>query len=181
MNLLGDTVGQNAVRKPSFAISFGNAGPGGLAAAADTGSGEADPWSRNTLSVNVEVGMAPCVDRIYVCWAADDQAPEVTLDEEGTISLGYIDTAPELVFTAKASGIDHDVTGLKRFCGVNGGMSLSKLRCNQSYEQQNAADIVNDLAGQAGVETDSVENGIDYPYYVIDDRQNAYQAIYKFL
>ena len=48
---------------------------------------------------------------------------------------------------------------------------------NQSYEQQKAGDIVTDLAGRAGVDADTIEDGADFPFYVVDDRRSAYQQI----
>jgi hypothetical protein len=54
---------------------------------------------------------------------------------------------------------------------------LSQLRINQSYEQQAAGDLVSDLCGQADVATDAIEPGIDLPFYVVDDRYNAYEHI----
>lgn len=172
----GDSV--SAVRRPVFEVSFGNSGAsGGLSAAVDLVQGADDPWARSVVMVNVESGLAPFVDIATVELAADEEAPQVALDDEGTISLGYNDSATELVFTAKVNDIGYNVRGTQRLGGVNGGVSLSRLRINQSYEQQSAGDIVSDLASQASVDTDTVESGVDFPFYVLDDRSNAYQHI----
>jgi hypothetical protein len=172
----GDSV--SAVRRPVFEVSFGSSGAsGGLSAAVDLVQGADDPWARSVKVINVEAGLAPFVDVVTVDMAADEEAPQIALDDEGTISLGYNDSSAELVFTATVSDISYNVHDIQRVNGVNGGVSLSRLRINQSYEQQNAGDIVNDLVSQASVETDTIEDGVDFPFFVIDDRQNAYQHI----
>jgi hypothetical protein len=164
-----------AVRVPSLAVSFGSNG-GGLSGAVGIG-GAGNPWQRSVILVSVETGLAPFVDVAKIDLAADGEAPAVAIEDGGSISMGYNDSSAALVFTAAVNRVNTSIIGTRRLEAVNGGLLLSRLRPNQSYEQQNAADIVNDLAGQAGVETDLVENGIDFPYYVIDDRQNAYQHI----
>lgn len=165
------------VRQPVFQMSFGaGGGGGGLLGAAGIG-GATDPWQGSVFFVSVEAGLAPFVDMAKIDLSTDEEAPEVALDDEGTISLGYNDSSAELVFTATVSDISYNVHGTKRLHGVDGGVLLSRLRINQSYEQQNAGEIVNDLVSQASVETDTIEDGVDFPFYVIDDRQNAYQHI----
>jgi phage protein D len=121
--------------------------------------------------------LAPHADLAMVSLAGDDQAPEVSMDDEGDISMGYEDDETALVFTVVVDKVCHTIHGTKHIEGINGSTALSKLRINQSYEQQNAGEIVNDLVSQASVETDTIEDGVDFPFYVIDDRQNAYQHI----
>lgn len=175
---LSETTAPAAVRQPTFEVNFdGGGASGGLVAAAGLASGADNSWARSVVLVSVETGLAPFVDVVTVDVAADQEAPKVALDDEGTISLGYNDSAAELVFTAKVNDICYSVHGTQQLKGVNGGVLLSRLRINQSYEQQSAGDIVNDLASQAGVDTDTVENGVDFPFYVLDDRSNAYEHI----
>ena len=172
----GDSV--SAVRRPVFEVRFGGGGAtAGLSAAANLVPSADDPWARSVRVINVETGLAPFVDIVTVDMAADEEAPEVALDDEGTISLGYDDSSAELVFTATVSDICCNVQSTKRLNGVNGGVSLSRLRINQSYEQQSAGEIVTDLAAQAGVDTDAVESGTDLPFYVIDDRRSIWDHI----
>jgi len=178
--MLGDLITSqttNTLRRPKQLVSIG-AGSVGLASISNPLSGGVeDPWARSVAKINVDVGLAPFVDIATVEIIADTQAPQVALDDEGTISLGYNDSTTELVFSAIVNNIGSNVHGSQHLSGVNGGVALSRLRINQSYEQQSAGDIVSDLAGQADVETDTVESGIDLPFYVIDDHYNAYQHI----
>jgi phage protein D len=55
---------------------------------------------------------------------------------------------------------------------------LLALRLNQIYENQTAGAIVSDLASQVSIDTEKVEDGIHFPFYVIDDRQNAYEYLH---
>lgn len=172
-----------AVRRPTFAVSFGEGGGAGLGGALAAGAaalgvgGAADPWQQSVVSVSVECGLAPAVDGMEVCFAAGEGAPAAAVGDEGSVKLGYEDDSTELVFTGAVDCVRYGVQGLTRLRATNGGAALSRLRVNVSYEQQTAGDVVRDLASQAEVETETVEDGVDLPYYVVDAQTNAYQQI----
>jgi phage protein D len=169
------------VRRPLFEISFGGDSPAasGLSAAAGSvlGTTGTDPWQAHVMSLTLEAGCAPGVDAVEIVLAASASAPQVAIGDTGNVSLGYTDSEATLVFTGQVESVRYSVHGTTRITATNGGVPLARLRLNQSYEQQKAGDIVQDLASQAGVETDTVENGVDLPFYVLDDRRNAYQHI----
>ena len=171
----------SAVRRPLFEINFGGGGPaaGGLSAAAGSvlGGGGADPWQAHVVALTLEVGCAPSVDVVEIILSAGAPAPQVAIGDTGRVSLGYTDSAAELVFTGQVESVRYSIHGTTRITATNGGVPLARLRLNQSYEQQKAGNIVQDLASQANVDTDTVENGVDLPFYVLDDRRNAYQHI----
>jgi phage protein D len=152
-----------AVRRPIFEVSFGNGSP--------------DDWGQNVASVTVQTGLAPSVAVVEVYLDGGDQAPAAAVGDAGSISFGYEDGTTELIFTGEVEAVRHDVRGTTHLTATDGGAALSKLRINQSYEQQKAGDIVSDLAGRAGVGTDTVENGVEFPFYVVDDRRSAYRHI----
>ena len=152
-----------AVRRPVLEVSFGN--------------DSADDWAQAIVSMSVETGLAPMVNAAEIILSADTQTPDVAIDDTGSVSLGYEDGSAELVFTGQIESVRHSVHGTTHITAVDGGAMLSKLRVNQSYEQQKAGDIVSDLAGRAEVGTDTIEDGVDFPFYVIDDRRSAYQHI----
>ena len=151
-----------AVRRPLFIIGLG---------------GDADEWGQALVSLTVEAGPAPFVDVATLHLADTASAPSVAVDDSGTIELGYEDGATETAFTGQVEGVRYGVQKTTRITAVNGSALLSRLRVNQSYEQQTAGDIVQDLAGKAGVDTDTVEDGVDFPFYVVDDHRSAYQHI----
>ncbi len=168
------------VRKPGVEIGFAASSGGGLASdltALNGGSG--DPWQRSLVSVNCNLSLAPSVDTTKLMIANDEQAPAVAIDDEGTIALGFADSSMDIVMTGRIDQLHYDTRNLVHITAVNGGAALSQLRINQSYEQQAAGDLVSDLCSQAEVDTDVVEPGIDFPFYVIDDRYNAYEHIHR--
>ena len=152
-----------AVRRPVLEVSFG--------------SGSADDWGRSVVSVAVQAGLAPSVDAVEVYLDGSDQAPTAAVSDTGSVSFGYEDDSTELIFSGQVEGVLYSVDGATSVSATNGGAALSALRINQSYEQQKAGDIVRDLAGRAGVDTDTVEDGVEFPFYVADDRQSAYRHV----
>jgi prophage tail gpP-like protein len=158
-----DTASVPAVRRPALEVSFG--------------SGSADDWAAALVSVSVEAGLAPSVDVAEVVLAAGPAAPSVAVGDPGSISLGYEDESPATVFTGRVIGLRRAIDGTTRVIASNGGAALAALRVNQSYEQQTAGDIVNDLAGRAGVDAGTVDDGTDFAFYVVDDRRTAYAHV----
>ena len=164
--LTGGTPAPPAFRRPVFAVRFGFGG-----------GGAADPWRQHLVAVAVESGLAPAVDAVEIWLTADPQAPTVALDDAGTASLGYADDSPVLTFTGKVAGVRRGLGGLTRITATSGGAALARLRVNQSYEDQTAGDVVRDLAGRAEVTTATVEDGVDLPFYVVDDRRSAWAHV----
>lgn len=159
---LFDTSSAPAVRRPVLEVSFG---------------GSVDDWGRSVESIVTQAGLAPSVDAVEVYLDGSAQAPIVAVGDTGSVSLGYEDGSTELAFSGRVEDVRYSVRGATRITATNGGASLSKLRVNQSYEQQKAGDIVKDLAGKASVSTDTVEDGVEFPFYVVDDRRSAYLHI----
>ncbi len=161
----------SAVRRPVLSINMGG-GMGGVA-----GVMGPDPWLRSTRSVMTRCALAPHADLALIWLADDDQAPEVVVADEGEIGLGYEDDATPTVFSAVVNRISTTLHGTRCVEAVNGSSALGRMRINQSYEKQSAGDIVTDLAGQAGVDIDTVESGPDLPFYVIDDRLSVWEHV----
>ena len=92
---------------------------------------------------------------------------------EVTIELGYADQ-DELTQVMKGTVITAE-PGLTtaRIIGHAAGPLLRNF-ANETYEGSNAGAIVSDLADQAGMEVETVEDGIDFPAYVIDGRRSFY-------
>ena len=160
---LGNSNQANGVKKPIFEIDFGSA--------------PVDKWESSLVSLTVESGLAPFADVAEIIITNNAAAPGIAVGDTGSISLGYNDS-PETVFTGRIDSIEHNIHGFTKISAINGGALLSCLRVNQSYEKQNAGEIVSDLAGNGEVETDIIEDGIAYPFFVIDDGKNIYQHIY---
>jgi hypothetical protein len=149
-----------AVRRPSFKVAFGRGG--------------SDAWQNSVVAMTVTTGLAPQVNvaEIYIVDASS--APQVSVGDSGGVALGYDDSPPVTVLTGQVIAVRYGLDGITRVTAADSGAQLAALRINQTYEQQSAGDIANDLAGRAGIDTDTVENGIQFPFYVLDDRRGAY-------
>jgi len=172
-----------AVRRPTFAVHFGAGGGGGgglLEAAGSalglTGGGD-DPWAAALVAMRLESCLAPGVDVAVLTIANEARAPTVAVGDEGSVELGYADDGTVPVFTGKVDAVRATLAGVTRITLVNGGATLAHRRINQSYQQQSAGAIVKDLLGQCEVEPGEVEDGSDYPFYVIDGARTVYQHI----
>lgn len=175
-------------RRPKMAVSFSAMAESGgglmdsvssVAAAVgiDLSSNNVDPWQRSVTTIVSENYLAPHVDQAKIVLAHDSQSPTFKLEDNGDIQLGYEESQLALVFSGTIVGIE---TGLERQAALticNGGYRLAQMRTNQSFEQQSAGDIVQSLADLAEVETDTVEAGVDLPFYVVDGSRNLYEHI----
>jgi phage protein D len=152
-----------AVRKPAFEAAFGG--------------GSADEWAQSLESVSVEAALAPSVDAAEVVLAARADAPSAALGDSGAVALGFGDDAPATVFSGAVRAVHRTVGGKTRIGASNGGAVLAAFRLDQGYEQQSAGDVVRDLAAKAGVDTGSIDDGPDLPYYVVDGRRSAWEHV----
>lgn len=92
-----------------------------------------------------------------------------------TVSLGYEE---ELVDVYKGI-IDTIDLHLSEFSilALSSMLKLCNLKLDRFYEKQNAGYIVKDLCKAAGVSIDTVEDGMELPYYTIDSNKNAYEHV----
>ena len=149
--------------KPAMAVSLNSA--------------SSDLWSRNLLEISCQSSLAPEVDQARLIIANDDPAPAFALADKGKLQLGYAEDQLKTVFSGGLVRIQTIIDRKTVLTLCNGAFILSQLRINQSFEQMSAGDIVQDLSAQAGIETDTIESGINFPFYVIDDAKNLYQHI----
>lgn len=103
-------------------------------------------------------------------------APAPTLDAApgGAVAmeLGW-DGATELVFTGVVDAVERGI-GCVQVCCVGHQMKLMRARGDQPFINQPAGKVVQTLAGNAGVATDRVEDGLDLPVYLADSARSAY-------
>ena len=188
--LTGGASAPAATRRPVFTVAFGGGGGGGdggglgglasaAASALGVGGGASDPWADHVVSITVEAALAPAVDFAEIVVAAGGESPSVAIGDEGTVSLGYGDDAAEVVFTGRVESVRRSVAGPTRIVAVNGGAALARLRVNAAYEGETAGGVAGDLAGRAGVDTGTVEDGAELAYLVVDDRTSAWGHVAK--
>jgi prophage tail gpP-like protein len=143
----------------------------------EIGSGAAADWAPALVAFSVEAVLAPGVDRATILASPLDSAPSVSPTDSTAISAGYEDDSAVGIFQGQVDAVRFAIQGPTRIVAVNGGSQLACLRVNQGYEQRTAGDILSDLASRAGVDTDTIEDGVTYPYYVIDDGRSAWRHI----
>ncbi len=92
------------------------------------------------------------------------------------VELGYADDDRGLihVLTADLSAVEPGVAQ-RRLVGHSSMHRLLSSFTNEHVENKTAGDIVKDLASQAGVQVERVEDGIRFPAYVIDGRRSFYR------
>ncbi len=105
-------------------------------------------------------------------WLGNPGGISVAAGDPAKLELGYADSLA-VIFTGT---VDRVEPGLARLHAqaLTDMTRLLRLRVNQVYEKQAAGKIVSDLAGQAGVSTDTVEDGPDLPFYAVSDATSAY-------
>lgn len=151
-----------SVRRPTFEVDFG---------------GNADQFAERVIAIQMSAGLLPSVDVVDIYLSGDDNAPAVAIGDTGSVSLGYEDSSTDTVFTGQVTSVRYTLERITRVTAVNGGNALSQLRLNRSFEQQTAGEIVQNLADELGISTDTVEDGVDFPFYVVDNGRNAHQHI----
>lgn len=172
----------DGVRRPTVEIAVGGgdgSGLGGIAAgvASNLLGGGGDFWKEHYLAIALDTGPAPFVDSLRLTYTTGAKGTDIALGDTLSLSLGYADSETSLTFTGSVTRHHHSLNGQSHLYINSGGFSLSHLRLNQSYDQQNAGDIAKDLAAQVGVETDVIESGISLPFYSLGGQTSAYQYI----
>jgi hypothetical protein len=149
-----------AVRRPVLRLSLGR--------------GNADEWSRAVTVVAVELGLGPAVDALEIVTAAGESSPAAAVGDATSVAFGFEDDGdPQVVFTGEIAEVVRSVTRGRTIRVFGGARVLARLRVNQSYEQQSAGAIVRDLADRGGIDTATVDDGPDFPFYALDDRASA--------
>lgn len=97
-------------------------------------------------------------------------------EDEVAIELGYEGEDLLLVMTGIVDTAEPSLTTL-RLVGYSGAAPLLRGYFDQTFEAKTAGDIVRDLADRAGVEIARVEDGIQFPAYVIDGRRSFWQHL----
>jgi phage protein D len=160
------------------ALSLSSAAPDGLRrplTEITVGDESAERWTSYLLVCEAHCGLLPGVDRLRLTMAPG--GPRPAIDDTGQVALGYEDSGAEAVFRGRVSVLRDEAQGTYRVLLTNGGHQLAMTRANQSFEQQSAGDVVSALAGAAGVDTATVEAGIDLPFLALDDRRSALDQV----
>lgn len=166
MDALGSLLGQGgsappSVRRPVYEISLG---------------GSSTAWDNSVTAVRASAGLFPSLNAVEIDF---DPAVMATpaLKDAGEVKLGYEDEGTTRVMQGQVQSMRRSLRRDSSLTLVDGGALLAQRRLQRSYEQQTAGDIVRDLAGAAEVDTDTIEDGVDLPFYVVDTGRSLHQHI----
>ena len=106
-------------------------------------------------------------------WLGEPEDISIAPGDATKLELGY-ESDLTTAFTGVVDRVKPDLSRL-HVQALTDSVKLLRLRVNQVYENQTAGQIVSDLAGQAGVSTGAIQDGLDFPFYVVDDARTAYQ------
>ena len=102
------------------------------------------------------------------------ERPDLTLADGDpvTIELGW-DGDTTLAFTGAVAAVERRIDGLTVTCH-GAEAPLTRARADATFVRQTAGQIVSALAGDAGVGTATVEDGIKLPVYICDSGRSHY-------
>ncbi len=123
------------------------------------------------LSINVDCDINIPLDACKVVLRQGDKT-SVKRDDQITIELGYEDSMKK-VFTGAVDTVEPSVSGVV-INGFSVAAPLTRIKTHQVYEKQTAGAIVKDLADKASLSIKTVEDGISFPMYVVDDTKPIY-------
>ncbi len=132
------------------------------------------PVSSPVVSIKVEAGIFSGADSFEIILSKIN-IPKFARGDKVNIELEYNGKFSKVI-EGTVDKIKSDISILS-ITGFNDIFKLLTLRINQTYEQQSAGGIVSDLAKQVGISLERVEDGINFPIYVIDSSKNAYEHI----
>ncbi|MBN1480109.1 hypothetical protein EH223_19305 [candidate division KSB1 bacterium] len=99
----------------------------------------------------------------------------IALDNAVSAKLGY-DGNEEVVFTGNVVALKPAIAAVE--IQALGHMNvLLNLRTSATFENQSAGDIAHHLINEAGATAGTVENGVTFPRYYVDNRISAYEHL----
>ncbi|WP_305044240.1 hypothetical protein [Geoalkalibacter sp.] len=135
-----------------------------------------EPRASILTELRVELDMDVPADRfLLVMGQVGSWRPEQ--EDEARIELGYADDGGlERVMTGAVTAVQAGLE-TRRVIGHGAAMTLLRSFADITYQAKKAGEIVRDLAGQAGVDIAQVEDGSQFPAYVIDGRRSFWHHL----
>ena len=132
-----------------------------------------EPQASTLVDLTVSLDMNAVADSFtLVLGRVGGIAPQ--RDDAAVIELGYTDNGGfTQVFSGKVVSVQPGLT-TSRVLGHDAAATLLRTFADETFESQSAGDIVRDLAGRANVSLGTIDDGIDFPAYVVDGRRSAY-------
>jgi hypothetical protein len=131
-------------------------------------------WTEQLLGIEVELELGPRLDVLSARLPASAPMSAAPGDEV-VLTLGSGEKSED-VFSGTVASVSRDVEEI-RLRALNGGGALARYRPAVTYEQVTAADVIESLCADVGVETDAVENGVELAFYVADPSRTAFEHV----
>ena len=128
------------------------------------------------ISIDVKLSMGLPIDGVEVVLVGAKELSFSSTDPV-EVQLGYDDNLFQ-IFSGFVADLKRETSDV-RLTALSWSATLLHLRINRVYLNQEAGQIVRDLAGQAGFDMKECEGGIVFPMYAIDDGKNVYEHILK--
>ena len=136
---------------------------------ADTAS---EPRASATTDLVVTLGIDSLPDTVDLT-LGQVGGIDAALDDDLSVELGYADNGGFVqVFAGTVDAVRAGLT-LRQVTATSPARALARLFVDQTFEGQSAGAIVRDLAGRAQLGLGAIDDGIDFPAYVIDSSRNV--------
>ncbi len=135
-----------------------------------------EPQASTVVDLEVALDMETPADRFtLVLGQVGSLNPE--REDDATIELG--DAADDELTQVMSGTVLTVSPGLEtsRIVGLSAADALLRTYVDETFEAKKAGEIVRDLAGRAGVDVATAEDGIDFPAYVVDGRRSVYHHL----
>jgi phage protein D len=135
-----------------------------------------EPQASTVVELTVSLDLDTPADSLtLVLGNADGLKP--VCDDQAQVELGYADNGGlTQVLSGAVVTVEPNLT-TTRVTAHSAAGALLRTVVNQTYESKTAGAIVRDLAGQAGVDVATAEDGITFPAYVVDARRGVYHHL----
>jgi phage protein D len=127
------------------------------------------------VELTVALDMARSADSVTVVLGQVGGQLRASLRDKVTVALGYADGGSFTQVIAAAVVSVEPNLNVDRIIAFSAAETLLRSYVEETYENQTAGAIVRDLAGKAKVPVATVEEGINFPAYVIDGRRSFFR------
>jgi hypothetical protein len=146
-----------SVLQPTYSVTFGN-----------------QQWTEQALHVEARLGAAPQLDSLTVRFPST--APlSASVGDPAEITLNSGEKESK-VFTGTIASVRRSFDQI-RVHALNAGGVLARYRPAATYEKVTAATIIRNLAGDAGADTGSIDEGVQLAFYVADPSRTALEHL----
>lgn len=169
-----------ALLTPAYKLTFRQSGGGGALGSLGSGGKVIDttdePQASTVVDLITQLDMDMLADSFTLIMGQVGSF-RPGRDQQVDIELGFDDDAGvQKVMTGTLVAVEPSLL-TRRLSGLSPAHLLLRTYVEITYEEKTAGEIVKDLAGQAGVETADIENGIRFPAYVVDGRRSAHRHL----